>query len=201
MSRAPLPALALAQICQHLRHYTEPSFQRYIIRIVFMVGLQRGSRAGALVQRDNRRSMRIMVVHAGRDSLACTSGRGACQEGHCMSLDTAPGAQWWGGGDKCAGTQPLAALLGADGPSMPLATAGTLQVPCYSVASCLAVMYREYSIYYETPRDWCGLALGCTANFESLRQPHACFVDAQVPGWVGEGGQCYCQTGPLGLTG
>ena len=26
------------QICQHLRNYTEPSFQRFIIRIIFLVG-------------------------------------------------------------------------------------------------------------------------------------------------------------------
>ena len=29
--------LAIVQIVQHLRHYTEPMFQRYIIRIIFMV--------------------------------------------------------------------------------------------------------------------------------------------------------------------
>jgi hypothetical protein len=30
-------ALALLQIIQHLRHYSEPVFQRYIVRIIFMV--------------------------------------------------------------------------------------------------------------------------------------------------------------------
>lgn len=29
--------LAIVHIVQHLRHYTEPMFQRYIIRIIFMV--------------------------------------------------------------------------------------------------------------------------------------------------------------------
>jgi hypothetical protein len=29
--------LAIFHIIQHLRHYTEPMFQRYIIRIIFMV--------------------------------------------------------------------------------------------------------------------------------------------------------------------
>jgi hypothetical protein len=31
------PPPARPQIIQHLRHYSEPTFQRYIVRIIFMV--------------------------------------------------------------------------------------------------------------------------------------------------------------------
>jgi len=44
--------ISVFQICQHLRHYTEPSFQRYIIRIIFIVPCYGAASYLALSYRD-----------------------------------------------------------------------------------------------------------------------------------------------------
>ena len=40
------------QIIQHLRHYTEPMFQRYIVRIIFMVPVYAACSLASLLAED-----------------------------------------------------------------------------------------------------------------------------------------------------
>jgi Organic solute transporter Ostalpha len=40
------------QIIQHLRHYTEPMFQRYIVRIIFMVPVYAACSFASLLAED-----------------------------------------------------------------------------------------------------------------------------------------------------
>lgn len=45
-------AMAIGQIVQHLRHYTEPMFQRYIVRIIFMVPVYAACSFASLLAED-----------------------------------------------------------------------------------------------------------------------------------------------------
>jgi hypothetical protein len=62
------------QICQHLRNYTEPSFQRYIIRIIFMVRAQQSARGW----------VELSLQRAGQHS--CTPRLKDCRRGHVAQL-------------------------------------------------------------------------------------------------------------------